>query len=178
MPALRMSPLRYLFCIAWLALTGCAFPGPTYEEAASSQLIATNYQAADQLLTRAGLEQARPVVAVDVVRLDEPTRSSGLGRLISEHVASRLAQYGLPVIPMRVPGGAYLQQDGTLRLSQELRDVMASHNAQAVVLGTYAPAAYYVYVSIKLVRSTDNVLISAYDYALPLDENIAALLPQ
>jgi TolB-like protein len=173
-----MLPLRNFACIACLALAGCAFPGPTYEEAANSQLIATNYRAADQLLTHAGLDQSRPVVAVDVVRLDQPTRSSSLGRLISEHVASRLAQYGVPIITMRSPGEAYLQQQGTLLLSRELRDVVASHNAQAVVIGTYAPAQYYVYVTIKLVRSADNVLLSAHDYALPLDENIAALLPQ
>lgn len=178
MPGLRMSPLRYFLCIACLAITGCAFPGPTYEEAANSQLIATNHQAADQLLTRGGLEQARPIVTVDVVRLNEPTRSSSLGRLISEHVASRLAQYGLPVIAMRLPGEAYLQKDGMPLLSRELRDVTASYNAQAVVIGTYAPAVNYVYVTIKLVRTADNVLLSAHNYALPLDENIAALLPQ
>jgi TolB-like protein len=173
-----MSPIRFAICIAGLALAGCVFPGPTYEEAANSQLIAANYRAAEQLLNRAGLEQARPVVTLDVVRLNEPTRSSSLGRLISEHVASRLAQYGIPVIAMRLPGEAFLQKDGMLLLSRELRDFTASHNAQAVVVGSYAPAGNYVYVTIKLVRSADNVVLSAHNYALPLDQNIAALLPQ
>ena len=176
MPWLRTSPIRFAICIAGLALTGCVFPGPTYEQAANSQLIATNYQAADRLLTHAGLDQARPIVTVDVVQLNEPTRSSSLGRLISEHVASRFAQHGIPVIALRLRGESY-PEASTLPVSQQLRDVTMQHNAQAVVVGTYAPAQYYVYVTIKLVRSADNVVLSAYNYALPIDDNIAALLP-
>jgi TolB-like protein len=177
MPELRL-PCICTVCIATVALMGCVMPGPTYEEAAYSELIASNYHAADQLLGGAGLDQATAVVATDVVRLDEPMRSSSLGRLISEHVASRFAQYGIPVIAMRLPTDLLLQTGGSPILSKEARDMTASLNAQAVVVGTYAPAQNYVYVTIKLVRSADNIVLSAHNYALPLDGNIAELLPR
>jgi TolB-like protein len=172
-----MALTRLAVCVASAALAGCVFLGPTYEEAANSQLIATNYRAADQLLNRAGLEQAKAVVTTDVVRLDEPARSSILGRLISEHVASRFAQHGIPVIAMRLRGETFSDRDGAPLLSPDLRDVAMKHNVQAIVVGTYAPAQYYVYVTIKLVRSADNVVLSAHNYALPIDNNTAALLP-
>jgi hypothetical protein len=153
-------------------------PGPTYEQAAYSALIASNYRAADQLLTTAGLDQSRPVVAANLVRIDQPSRSSSLGRLISEQIAARLAQYGVPVVATRLPAEIYPQKEGALLLPSEVRAAMDSYDTQALLVGTYAPAENFVYVNVKLVRSSDSLVLSAYDYVLPLDGNIASLLPR
>ena len=51
-----------------------------------------------------------------------------------------------------------------------------SHPAQAAVVGTYAVSAHQVFVSLKLVRPQGNEVVAAYDYALPMDGNVRALL--
>ena len=166
--------------LASLVLSGCVL-GPTYEDAAESRLIAFNYAASDHLLTQGlpALDPTRPVATTTLVSIDDPNRSSLLGRLISEHVASRLTQSGLPVIGAAFGGGNGYgpKAEGALPLSREARDVPAASSAQAVVVGTYARARDYVYVTMKLVRSADSVVLAAYNYVLPLDSNIESMLP-
>jgi len=57
-------------------------------------------------------------------------------------------------------------------------ELAAAQGIQAVVVGTYAPAENYVYVTLKVVRSVDNVVLAAHNYVLPLDDNVASLLFQ
>jgi TolB-like protein len=161
-------------------LCGCVGIGPTYEEAANSKLIAANYQAADTLVSRTTLESGKAIVVANLVDMDSPSRSSMLGRLVAEHVSSRLAQRGVPVLAIPVPGEPALQQtaQGDLLLSREAREFAAARGVQAVVVGAYAPADYYVYVTLKLIRTVDNMVLSAHSYALPLDDNVASLLPR
>ena len=162
-------------------LCGCvATPGPTYDDAANSRLIAFNYAAADHLVaqSRIATDASKPVLTATLVNIDDLNQSSRLGRLISEHVASRLAQQGVPVVEMKMRGSIFMQKsEGELLLSREVKDITASHSAQAVVVGTYAQARDYVYVTVKLVRSTDNEVLAAHNYVLPLDSNIRAMLP-
>jgi TolB-like protein len=163
-----------------LILCGCAL-GPTYEQAAESSLIGFNYAAADRLLTQAlpALDPGKPVVATTLVSIDDPNQSSRLGRLISEHMASRLTQSGMAVVATANHRGSILapRAEGATILSREAQEFTASHSGQAVMLGTYARAGDYVYVTVKLVRSGDNLVVAAYNYVLPLDTNIEAMLP-
>ena len=65
---------------------------------------------------------------------------------------------------------------GELLLSRELREVSQAHDAQAVVVGTYAVSGAMVYVSLKLVHPQGNQVVAASDYALALDDNLRGLL--
>jgi TolB-like protein len=170
---------------AWAAaaaplLCGCIGIGPTYEEAANSSLIAANYQAADSLMSRTTLDPAKAILIANLVDIDDPNRSSKLGRLVAEHVSSRLAQRGLPVLAIEVPSRPALQQTSQADrlLSHEARELAAARGVQAVVVGTYAQADYYVYVTLKLIRTVDSVVLAAHNYALPVDDNVASLLPR
>ena len=158
---------------------GCAL-GPTYEQAAESQLIAFNYAAADHLLTQAlpSLDHTKPVVATTLVSIDDPNQSSRLGRLISEHMASRLTQSGMPVVRAANRSSVLVPKaESATALSRDAQEITASHGDQAVMVGTYARARDYVYVTVKLVRSGDNLVVAAYNYVLPLDTNIESMLP-
>ena len=85
----------------------------------------------------------------------------------------------MPVIEMKMRGTIFMQKaEGELLLSREVQNITASHSAQAVVVGTYARARDYVYVTVKLVRSIDSEVLAAHDYVLPLDSNIASMLPR
>jgi TolB-like protein len=171
---------------AWilaLLLCGCASlnEGPTYEKAANSKLIQVDYAAADAILAqgRGALDAEKPILAATLVNIDDLQQSSRLGRLISEHPASRLAQQGMTVIEMKMRGNIFMQRDvGEMLLSREVREITSAHNAQAVVVGTYAASTEYAYITVKLVRSADNEIIGAYNYAVPLDSNVKGLLAQ
>ena len=70
-----------------------------------------------------------------------------------------------------------LQRDqGELLLSREVRELSQSHDAQAVVVGTYAASASALYISLKLVTPAGNTVVAAHNYAVPMDENVRALL--
>lgn len=171
--------MRTFACAVSVCLCGCVATGPTYEQAADSRLIAFNYAAADHLLAQSALGFDKPILTATLVNIDDLHQSSRLGRLISEQVASRFAQQGVPVIEMKMRGTIFMQKaEGELLLSREVQDITASHSAQAVVVGTYARAREYVYVTVKVVRSVDHQVIAAHDYVLPLDGNIASMLPR
>jgi TolB-like protein len=166
-----------------LLLCGCASTskGPTYEQAAHSNLIALSYTAADVILgqSKGALDADKPILTATLVSIDELTRSSSLGRLISEQVGSRLAQQGVAVIEMKMRGTIFVQKGvGEMLLSRDLREIASSHDAQAVVVGTYAVSPDFVYVTVKLVRSIDNHILGAHNYVLPADSNIKGLLAQ
>lgn len=142
-----------------------------------TSLIAANHHAADMLLQGASLEREHAVLVATLVNVDRLHESSRLGRMFSEQIAGRLVQRGLSVTELKMRESVAMQrEEGELLLSRELRDVSRAHDAQAVVVGTYAVSASLLYVSIKLVKPDGNLVVAAHNYAVPMDENVRALL--
>lgn len=111
-----------------------------------------------------------------LVNINNLEQSSTLGRTVSEQVGTRLANMGYAVKEVKLRGTLFVKSDtGELLLSRELKDISASHKAQAVVVGTYSYANEYVYLNIKLV-DVNNTIISGYDYALPVEPIIKSML--
>lgn len=158
-----------------LVLGACA-AGAYYFPAGESDLIRGDYAATDVLVAGGKVPAAGgPVLVATVVDIDHVDRSSTLGRLISEHVASRLAQKGYTVTELKMREPVYMRTpEGELMLSREVREISAKHGAQAVAVGTYAASIQgsggVVFVSLKLVRTTDNTILGASDYALVLTQ--------
>mgnify|MGYP006370700047 FL=1 len=164
-------------------LSGCAGYyygekyGPTLSLSSNADMVGSSYAAADALLQNAPLDPRAPVLVATLVDLDHLGASSRFGRVVSEQIAGRLTQRGLPVPELRVRESvALVPQEGALLLSRELREVSRAHAAQAVVVGTYAVSSRQVFVSLKLVRPEGNLTIAAHDYALVLDEELRSLL--
>ena len=65
---------------------------------------------------------------------------------------------------------------GEFALSRSIREISQSHNAAAVIVGTYAVARQSVFVQARLIRAIDNLILSSYDYILPLGPDAKALL--
>ena len=142
-----------------------------------TSVIAANPHAANMLVQDTPLDRTQPVLVATLVNVDRLGESSRLGRIFSEQIAGRLVQRGLPVAELKLRDNVAMQRDqGELLLSRELRDVSRAHDAQAVVVGTYAVSASILYVSIKLVRPEGNVVVGAHNYAVPMDDNVRALL--
>lgn len=183
--ALRAIAAAAVSAVAW-SLTGCASSyyygdntGGAGGGGSSSRtsVIAANHHAADMLLQGAPLDRDHAVLVATLVNVDRLNESSRLGRIFSEQIAGRLVQRGLSVTELKMRESVAMQREqGELLLSRELRDVSRAHDAQAVVVGTYAVSSTILYVSIKLVKPDGNLVVAAHNYAVPMDDNVRALL--
>lgn len=145
---------------------------PTYEQAASSSLIPANYAAATALLAQVQhkLDADRPILMATLVNIDALDRSSTLGRLTSEHVSARFALAGYRMVEMKFRNNVYMARDqGEMMLTREIRDIATSHNAQAVIVGTYAESSEFVFLNVKVIQPQTNLVLAVHDYVLPLD---------
>ncbi len=190
--------MRALITGAWLVLAGLGLSGcetirrdgdlpePTYEEAGKNSFGQANYRAVAELMQRYGApasvnnrpeSSAAPFIVATVANIDQLEQSSTLGRLISEQVSSRLSQMGHQVVELKLRNGIYMKRnEGEFLLTREIKEVASAHRAQAVVLGTYAESASYIHVSLKLVNPANSMILSAHDYALPLDRQVRSML--
>lgn len=185
---MRFAGLRVAACWAAAALAlgtlqGCeTSPMHSYyygggSGGARTNLIEVNERAADALLQTAPLDARQPVLVATLVNVDRLTESSRLGRMFSEQIAARLVQRGLRVTEVKLRDNLLLQRDqGELLLSREVREVSQAQDAQAVVVGTYAASNTVVYINLKLVNPVGNTVVAAHSYAVPMDENVRALL--
>lgn len=171
---------RIVALLAVVALTACA-TGPSYQAAQTSEFMEANYAAAGKLVSApaVAIDKTVPLLVATVVNIDSLNRSSRFGRLISEHIATRLTQLGYNVVEMKLRSNVYIREGtGELLLSRDVRDLSKTYNAQVVVVGNYAVASGYAYLTLKAVTVTDNRVIAAVNYLLPLTENNKALLEQ
>lgn len=163
-------------------VSGCAtngFKGVISDPALYSQLVAENYHAADALITQARpkLVPDQPILIATIVNIDDLEKSSTLGRVTSEHIATRFFQAGVKVVEMKLSKSVYMKRnEGELVLTREITDIVRNHNVQAVVLGTYGKSKAYAYVNVKLVIPGSNIIIASHDYVIPLDDEIRTLI--
>lgn len=140
----------------------------------------SNYHAAEALLnqlrpTLGGTP--KPLIIATVVNIDALENSSTLGRLVSEHVAARFTQAGYRMVEMKFRNNVYVKRtQGELMLTREIRDLAQSHDAQAVIVGTYGESSEYVFINLKVIEPASNVVVAVHDYVLPLDGTVRPLL--
>ena len=168
-----------------IGLSGCTNggatvrPEPTWEQAAHSPLITANYRAADVLLAqvRTSLTGGQPLLMATVVNIDALEKSSTLGRLISEQVAGRFTQAGYRMVEMKFGNAIYMKRDqGELMLTREISNLAKTHDAQAVVVGTYGEGNDFIFVNLKVIQPTTNVVLAVHDYIMPMDVSMRSLL--
>ena len=184
-PHNRRRAVRWLAaaCLA-LGLQGCVtnpmqsyYYGDRMGGMSRTNLIETNERATDALLQYAPLDANQPVLVATLVSVDRLTESSRLGRIFSEQIAGRMVHRGLRVTEVKLRENLLMQRDqGELLLSREVREVSQAQDAQAVVVGTYAVSNTVVYISLKLVNPVGNTVVAAHSYAVPMDDNVRALL--
>jgi len=146
-----------------------------------SSILETSYAAADNLakiLRKRKIPPDEPIIPASLVSVDDLTRSSTLGRIISEQISSRLAQHGYNIIEMKLrQESVFIKRgEGEFLLSREVRALGASRDANAVLVGTYAVSDYFIFVSIRIVRTEDSSVIAGYDYEIPNDPVSESLL--
>lgn len=163
-----------------VAVTGCG-----KQAVKDVDIIKESYQAGEILQAasespkgvHASLERHRPLMIASFVNIDNVQGSSTLGRMLGEQMGSYFTQHGYDVIELKLRNELFIKEEtGELMLSRELKDLTQQHDAQAVIVGTYAVAADTVFVTCKVIRALDGVILGSYDYKLPLGPNVKALL--
>jgi len=66
--------------------------------------------------------------------------------------------------------------EGEFLLSRAVSDLSSQHDAQVVLVGTYAVGDSNVFVTAKLIRTTDSVIVASHDYAIPYTRDMRTLL--
>jgi TolB-like protein len=146
-----------------------------------SGILESSYRAAENLgeeLRYRDFGQDSPILVASFVNIDNLEQSSTLGRIISEQVASRLAQQGFKIIETKLRQGSIFVQKGKgeFLLSRDLLNLVSNQGARAVLVGTYAVSEYFVFVSSRVVRTEDSSVIAGYDYEIPQDKTTRSML--
>lgn len=177
------SAVGALVIFGVVSISGCAAFSddsvPARPIVQDTDLISANHNAADALLTRAPWlkERRDPLLAATFVDINNLETSSGLGRVIGEQLGSRFTQQGFTVVEIKMRNNIFIKEgSGEFALSRSIREISQSHNAAAVIVGTYAVARQSVFVQARLIRATDNLILASYDYALPLGPDAKALI--
>jgi TolB-like protein len=168
-----------------LLLAACSSTPPreetNYATVSSNQFIASNYTAADALLSQLNgkLLADKPLIMATVVNIDALEQTTTLGRLVSEQVSSRLSQGKLNMLEMKLRNNVYLKRgQGEMMLTREIGQVAQTHDAQAVVVGSYAETSDMVFVNIKVIQPNTNFVLAAHDYALAKEGIVRSMLMQ
>lgn len=152
---------------------GCAHQQKYPEGKYWTDLVGASYYLADTLernLSEA-ISPAEPLMVASFVNVDRLQESSTTGRILAEQVASRFVQNGYRVkeIKLRQASVFVRQEKGEFLLSRDLKEIGRTHQATNVIVGTYAQGYNRVYVSAKVVRTDDSVVVAAADCGIFID---------
>jgi TolB-like protein len=180
---MRLKNLSIAALALPLLLGGCASgrDDTNYTSVSANAFVAANYRAADNIgaQLKGKLLDDKPIIMATVVNIDALEQTSMLGRLVSEQISTRLAQGGLKMLEMKLRNSVYLKRNqGELMLTREIGDVAHTHNAQAVVVGSYAETRDTIFINIKVIQPTTNVVLAGHDYVLAKQGTIRSMLQQ
>ncbi|MEA3469311.1 MAG: FlgO family outer membrane protein [Thermodesulfobacteriota bacterium] len=183
MPAYRSSPVLPVLFISILLSSCSSFNCTRLENflGGDVNLISLGEKITEHLVKDAmpPLMPRQPDLAIltsTFVNLDAMEETSRLGRLLQNHIGTRLVQLGYTVKEvnlrhtMRITPG-----DGETMLSRHLSLISKDQAAQAILVGTYSLNNRILYITAKLVNPVNRNIISAHSYRLCMDENLLAM---
>lgn len=104
-------------------------------------------------------------------------KTSQFGRILQEHINSRLSQLGYTVQEVKLAANLEVEpKTGESMLTREIKKLSPSIKAQAVMVGTYSHINRTVYVSARFIDPQNKNIYSAKDYQLCMDDSIMAML--
>ncbi len=162
--------------VGTLLSTGCM----TDPYATSTDVIIdSNRAAANNLIRMAGneIQPGANIIAASFANIDDLTQSSSFGRVTSQQLVSQLASSGYSVVDMLLRSDVYISPtEGEFLLSRAVNEISVEHNAHVVLVGTYAAGDDNVFVTAKLIRASDSVIVASHDYVLPYTRDMRMLL--
>lgn len=143
-------------------------------------MLSSNTRAGDalgsMLLPRVGSGGA--ILVTTMVDMENFEKSSSFGRTSMQQISSRLSQHGFKVLEARLGSALrFERRAGEFMLTRDsMRLLTENHDAHAVLVGTYSESRDKVFVSVRVVRLVDNAILGAYEYYLPKNDDVDALI--
>lgn len=147
-----------------------------------TNLIKFSYKIADNLIETASpplmpRNPTMPIVVTTFVDNNRLEQTSRFGRMLQEHISSRLTQRGYTVKEIKLADTMSIEQlSGETILSRDLSKLSGTQEAQAILIGTLSRAKRTLYISSRLVNPTNSVVIASDDYKLCIDDRILETL--
>ena len=111
------------------------------------------------------------------VNMSQLYATSSLGRFISEQMITELQKSGVEVIEVRkTPSIMMSSNDGVFGLSTDMDELSMVHNAQAMVVGTYSAVGGEIFINARLLRNSDNMVLSTGSLSFAMGTMGKALL--
>ncbi len=157
-----------------------------YHDTASVPIIELNYRAADTLYANVASHELSPDAAIFITPFtneNDPGDTSVFGRTMTDQIADRLVQRGVHVnagtpnvtdftYAVGVTGEDYGKAAGLAGSSRQLPP------RSAKLVGSYVIADQYVYMTARVVRLVDSIVVSAHNWTLPITASVRQMLPQ
>lgn len=186
MKMMNRLPFRLLLpgLSALIFLTGCSSFNCTRLEnllGSNTNLIKFSYTIADNLAERAlppliPRHPDMPILVTTLVNNDDLTHTSRFGRVLQEHIRSRLVQLGFTVKEIKLTNTLQIYPGaGETMLSRDLSLLPGAQQAQAVLAGTISHTDSTMYISTRLINPLNSNIIASDDYKLCMDDNILAM---
>ncbi len=178
LPRRRLLLGLFTACSA-LLLGGCSSlsQSPLPPEPVPNLSEVAHEAAAQMVASNPDMTRYSPMIAATFVDIDNLAQSSTFGRISSELMASALSRQGIKVREVKMRDSLFIEEQvGELILSRQVQRLSARYDARSILMGTYALGQDYVYVSARVVRSTDALVLGTADFRLPLNNNTRTLL--
>ncbi len=117
-----------------------------------------------------------PVLVTTFVDNNDLSQTSKFGRIMQEHIASRLVQMGYTVREIKMASTLTIEpKSGETILSRDLSRIGGEHEAQAILVGTVSRSERILYISARLINPANNNILATDDYRLRMDDNLLAM---
>lgn len=177
--------VTFIVLALWLFLqTGCSTLNCTPLEnilGGSTNLVDFSYTIADNLIDRTipplvPSHPDMPILVTTFVDNNDLQQTSKFGRILQEHIASRLVQLGYTVREIKMASTLTIEpKSGETILSRDLAKISGEHQAQAILVGTVSRSERILYISARLINPVNNNILATDDYRLCMDDNILAM---
>ena len=145
-----------------------------------AMMLSGNTQAGDalgdMLLPKVG--SGGGILVTTMVDMENFDKSSAFGRASMQQIGSRLSQHGFKVLEPRLGSTLrFEKRQGEFMLTRDSMKLLANdYDAHAVLVGTYSEGKDKLFLSVRVVRLGDSAILGAYEYYLPKNEDVEALM--
>lgn len=183
-PSILPTALYLLLGMFPLFLGGCSYFNDTRLHKVlgkDTDLISFSYNIADNLIDRAmppltPSQPDMPVLVTTFVDSNDLKKTSRFGRLLQEHISSRMVQIGYTVREIKLARTITMEpKSGETVLSRDLSKISGEIQAQAIVAGTISRSGRMLYLSARLIAPGNSNILATYDHQLFMDDNLLAM---
>jgi TolB-like protein len=183
-PLFRRSALHLLVGLTLFFIAGCSdLNGTRFEKTLGkdTDLINFSYQIAENLVERSmppliPMHPDMPIMVTTFVDNNDLTKTTRFGKLVQEHISSRMVQLGYSVREIKLTKTINIDPKlGETVLSRDLTKISGEVQAQAILAGTFSRSDRMLYISARLIAPENTNIIATYDTQLYMDDNLLAL---